>query len=197
MRASDRREAGIPALFAFFFIIPPRHPGFFFAANTYRELQGQGTSKERVPGCVNMVWKICVFLPAEGEQNATWSPSFTKPGKGILEVPCRGEEQRYDHHHHRRRRLCNRTSLFYVKSSNPLSEWPILIWRPQTFWISFNPPPRICSHISLSCRESLKGYYQVMWSWVKKNPFSLPTTPQTVNRITGYRIDVLADLDIG
>ena len=32
--------------------------------------------------------KLRFFLPAEGKQNATFSPDFTQPGKGLLEVPC-------------------------------------------------------------------------------------------------------------
>ena len=37
--------------------------------------------------------KDCVFLPAVGKQNATYSPDFTQPGKSLLEIPCRvGEE---------------------------------------------------------------------------------------------------------
>ena len=32
--------------------------------------------------------KNCVFLPAEGKQNATFSPEFTQPGKSLLEIPC-------------------------------------------------------------------------------------------------------------
>ena len=33
-------------------------------------------------------WKICVFLPAVGKQNATFSPDFTQWGKSLLEIPC-------------------------------------------------------------------------------------------------------------
>ena len=50
----------------------------------------QGTSKRLFPGCENMRWKHCGFLPAEGKQNATLSPEFTQPGKSLLEIPCTG-----------------------------------------------------------------------------------------------------------
>ena len=50
----------------------------------------QGTPKKLFPGCVNIGWKSCCFLPAVGKQNATRSPNFTQPGKGFLEVPCTG-----------------------------------------------------------------------------------------------------------
>ena len=33
--------------------------------------------------------KNCVFLPAVGKQNATFSPDFTQPGKSLKEIPCR------------------------------------------------------------------------------------------------------------
>ena len=33
------------------------------------------------------MWKYCVFLPAEGKQNATFSPNITKPGVRLLEHP--------------------------------------------------------------------------------------------------------------
>ena len=39
-----------------------------------------------------MMWKSCLFLPAEGKQIATFSPDFTKPGKSLLEIPCRNVE---------------------------------------------------------------------------------------------------------
>ena len=48
----------------------------------------QGISKRLFPGCENMLWKNCVFLPAEGKQNATFSPDFTQPRKRLLEIPC-------------------------------------------------------------------------------------------------------------
>ena len=48
----------------------------------------QGISKECFPGCENKGRKNCVFLPAVGKQNATFSPDFTKPGKRSLEIPC-------------------------------------------------------------------------------------------------------------
>ena len=32
--------------------------------------------------------KNCIFLPAVGKQNATFSPDFTQPGKSLIEVPC-------------------------------------------------------------------------------------------------------------
>ena len=50
--------------------------------------QVQGISKRLFPGCENLWSKHCVFLPAEGKQNATLSPDFTQPGKGLLEIPC-------------------------------------------------------------------------------------------------------------
>ena len=48
----------------------------------------QGIFKECFPGCENKGWKNCVFLPAAGKQNATFSSNFTQPGKRSLEIPC-------------------------------------------------------------------------------------------------------------
>ena len=46
----------------------------------------QGASKRLFPGCENMWWKNCVFLPAAGKQNATVLPDFTQPGKSLSMV---------------------------------------------------------------------------------------------------------------
>ena len=48
----------------------------------------QGISIRLFPGCENMWWKNCAFLPAEGKQNATFSPNFTQPARSLLEIPC-------------------------------------------------------------------------------------------------------------
>ena len=48
----------------------------------------QRISKRLFPDCENMWWENCVFLPAEGKQNATFSPDFTQRGKSLLEIPC-------------------------------------------------------------------------------------------------------------
>ena len=48
----------------------------------------QGISKRLFPGCKNMWWKNCAFLPAEGKQSAIFSPDFTQSGKSLLEMPC-------------------------------------------------------------------------------------------------------------
>ena len=50
----------------------------------------QGISIRLFPGCENMWWKHSVFLPAEGKQNATFSPDFIQSGKSLLEIPCTG-----------------------------------------------------------------------------------------------------------
>ena len=47
-----------------------------------------GISKRVFPGCENIWYNTSVFLPAEGKQNATFSPNFTQPGKSLLEIPC-------------------------------------------------------------------------------------------------------------
>ena len=56
------------------------------AQKTWKNLQG--ISKRLFPGFENMWWKNCVFLPAEGKQNATFSPDFSQPGKSLIEIPC-------------------------------------------------------------------------------------------------------------
>ena len=48
----------------------------------------QGISTRLCPGCVKMCWKNYVFLPAEGKQNTTFSPDFTRLGKYLFEIPC-------------------------------------------------------------------------------------------------------------
>ena len=39
----------------------------------------KGCFKRLTQGCVKVRWKSCVLLPAEGKQNATFSPNFTQP----------------------------------------------------------------------------------------------------------------------
>ena len=48
----------------------------------------QGMSERLFPIWENMWWKNCVFLPAEGKQNATFLSDFAQPGKSLLEIPC-------------------------------------------------------------------------------------------------------------
>ena len=39
--------------------------------------------RQSLRGCENMTWNNCVFFPAEGKQNVTFSPDFTQPGKSL------------------------------------------------------------------------------------------------------------------
>ena len=48
----------------------------------------QGISKRLFPGCENMWWNNCVFLPALDKQIAIFSTYFTQPGKSLLEILC-------------------------------------------------------------------------------------------------------------
>ena len=48
----------------------------------------QGTSNRLFPGWEDMWWKNCVFLPAEGKQNATFAFKFKQSGKSLLVQPC-------------------------------------------------------------------------------------------------------------
>ena len=53
------------------------------------------------PGCENMWWTNCFFLPAEGKQNATFSPDFKHSCMFLIlhTVPQRPEKMEDPHRH--------------------------------------------------------------------------------------------------
>ena len=53
------------------------------SVTSYREPLKGSSQVVRICGGKN-----CVCLPEVGEQNATFSPNFTQPGKSLSEVPC-------------------------------------------------------------------------------------------------------------
>ena len=50
----------------------------------------RGISKRPFLGCMNMEWKICVFLLEKAQQKATYAPNFTQSRKSLLDIPCMG-----------------------------------------------------------------------------------------------------------
>ena len=52
----------------------------------------QGISKRWASGCVKLGEKVAFYLPTAGRKTQFFPPSFSQPGKSLLEGPCRGEE---------------------------------------------------------------------------------------------------------
>ena len=48
----------------------------------------QGTSKRLFPGFVKLGEKVAFCLPTAGRRTQFFHPTFSQPGKSLLEVPC-------------------------------------------------------------------------------------------------------------